>query len=277
METSGFFNAKLVNGKYDKEYFAEDFASYFANFVTDGVFGGSSDQVQVLALTSPSMNISVNSGRAFIKGYWYKNVGPVEFPIDIADGVLDRIDVIVLRLNFTDGEIKAAVKKGTPSSSPSAPTLQRDEDFWELKLAEIRINHGITKITQSEILDTRLNKEVCGIVSQFLDELDPTTFFLQIEAKAKELEQAIKDIVAGTDSMLKTEYDTNRNGVVDNSEQVGGFSASQLMKVTGGNFTGEAKAFETATSVRALKNNECRSGSTSGALQMVSYYIDVVD
>lgn len=52
---------------------------------------------------------------------------------------------------------------------------------------------------------------------------------------------------------------------------------SNAMPKSGGTFTGEVKAFETATAERALKNNECRSGSTSGPVEQVAYYIDVVD
>ena len=38
-------------------------------------------------------------------------------PIDVADGVLKRIDRVVVRLDTTDREIRVEVKKGTFASS----------------------------------------------------------------------------------------------------------------------------------------------------------------
>ncbi len=38
MERSSFFNAELVDEKYDRTYNAEDFARYFASFIGSGIF-----------------------------------------------------------------------------------------------------------------------------------------------------------------------------------------------------------------------------------------------
>ena len=38
MEKYGFFNAvATADGKYDRSYLAEDFANYFASFITNGI------------------------------------------------------------------------------------------------------------------------------------------------------------------------------------------------------------------------------------------------
>lgn len=111
----------------------------------------------------------------------------------------------------------------------------------------------------------------------------------------KETDRAINEKVVqiGAGDMAKSVYDTDNSGIVDDSEKLGGqmpeyygtaaavtaaqAKADAAMPKSGGAFTGEVKAFETATAERALKNNECRSGSTSGPVEQVAYYIDVVD
>ena len=45
-EQSGFFNAHLIDGEYDRVYLAEHFAKYFASFIGNGIFGGKSNELQ---------------------------------------------------------------------------------------------------------------------------------------------------------------------------------------------------------------------------------------
>ena len=57
------------------------------------------------------MTISIDIGKAYINGYYYENTTKLVKTIDVADGVLNRIDLVVLRLDFTNREIKTYVKK----------------------------------------------------------------------------------------------------------------------------------------------------------------------
>ena len=187
-EKSGFFDSHYVNGNYDRVYLAENFANYFASFIGNGVFGGKSSELMVQQKTSASMSVRVLTGQGWINGYWYENTDELSLAIDIADGVLNRIDLIVLRFDSTERAIRLAVKKGTPASSPSAPVLERSADKYELKLAEVYVKAGATSITQANITDTRLNKAVCGYVMGLIDQIDTTEFGAQINAFIREFE-----------------------------------------------------------------------------------------
>lgn len=181
-EQSGFFDAHLVNGVYDRVYLADNFAKYFASFIGNGIFGGKSNELMVQQKATASMSVRVLSGQGWINGYWYENTNEVSLTIDNADGVLNRIDLIVLRWDNSERVIRLAVKKGTPASVPFAPTLQRSADYYELKLAEITVNAGATKITQANILDTRLDTDVCGLVHAVVDQLDSSELGIQLDA-----------------------------------------------------------------------------------------------
>lgn len=179
-EQSGFFDAHLVDGEYDRVYLAEHFAKYFASFIGNGIFGGKSNELMVREKETPSMGIRVLSGQAWIDGYWYENDDEHPLTIDIADGVLHRIDSIVVRWNHSERIIRLAVKKGVAATTPIAPIVQRDDDYYELKLADIYIKAGTTKITQSSITDKRLNSNECGLVIGVVQQIDTEEFGAQL-------------------------------------------------------------------------------------------------
>lgn len=178
----GFFNAQLVGeDEYDRVYLAEQFAAYFASFVGNGVFGKSMQKLEVLAPSTSSMSVKVLSGEAWINGWWYRNTEEHELPLDIADGILNRIDLVVLRWSNQERDMYLTTVKGTPSASPAVPSIRRDADFYDLELAQISVNAGAIGITQSDITDMRLNNNVCGFVTGLIDQVDTTDLFNQFQ------------------------------------------------------------------------------------------------
>ncbi|APU60726.1 hypothetical protein [Clostridium botulinum] len=182
MEKSSFFNAVIdQNGTPDRAYLAEDFAKYFSTFIGNGVFPNPANQLQVVAVDN-NMQIRIKAGLAWINGYFYENTDDYILKLDPADGVLNRIDRIALRLDFLERRIKAIVKKGQYASSPVAPVLQRDADAYEIAIADVYVRAGVIAILQSNITDTRLNSNVCGIVHGTISQVDTTEIFRQYQA-----------------------------------------------------------------------------------------------
>lgn len=182
MERCGFFDANLVGEEYDRVYLASSFAAYFSSFIGNGVFAEKSDKLQVVSMAVPSMQISVLPGQGFINGYWYENTDVLNLPIDIADGVLNRIDSVVLRFGSAERTMWLAIKKGTPAITPVSPPITRNADYYELQLATINIAASSINITQAKITDTRMDADVCGWVTGVVDQIDTTTLFAQFEA-----------------------------------------------------------------------------------------------
>lgn len=166
-----------VNG--DRKYTDQDFRNYFAMLVTNGVFPVGT-QLQVLANTG--VEIRLTEGAAWINGAGYEVYGGGQaLTVPVADGILDRIDRVVVRSDRTARRIYATVLEGEPSSEPVAPELIRDADLYDLSLATIHVAAGATEITQADITDTRLDPEVCGIVSSLITP-DTTGWFEQFQA-----------------------------------------------------------------------------------------------
>lgn len=247
MEVCGFFDAELMGEEYDRVYLANQFAAYFASFIGNGVFGGRSDELQVLAASTPAMQIVVKSGEGWINGYWYQNTDDYIMPIESADGTLSRIDSVVLRWGSSERNMWVAIKKGTPAISPVAPEVERDADYYELKLAEVKISAGAYNIQQVDITDTRMLSDVCGFVVGVVKQFDTTTFGNQLQTFINDyIKKADVDYVkyleylANKESDSDTEYDNyvaylNRNKEKADADYTEYFASIDNLKIAANN------------------------------------------
>ena len=163
METSRFFNAqKLANGTFDRVYSAENFAEYFASFIGNGVFRGKGNELQVVV--GGNFWVSIKSGQGYINGYWYQNDADASFNVGIGNQYLPRIDAVVLRLDLTARAVKLAYKQGVESSSPVPPTMERNQNVWELCLATVNVSVSGSSISALSITDTRSDTGLCGFI-----------------------------------------------------------------------------------------------------------------
>lgn len=187
--TSGFFDAvDQGGGDYDRVYSAATFAHYFSLLVQNGVFPDPSTGMQVKASTNPDMHVSVQPGSGWVNGYYItvEANAPEQLTVPTANPSLSRIDSVIMGLNYVDREIQLYIKSGAVSASPSAVSLQRDNDLYELELAQITVSAGMASITQANITDMRSNTNRCGIVKGMIDQIDTTDLFAQYDTAFQE-------------------------------------------------------------------------------------------
>ena len=79
-----------------------------------------------MAQSNPSMSIQGLRCQGWINGYWYENTDSMSLSVEVADGVLNRIDSIVLQLGFSERDMKLKIKKGILATNPVAPALVRN-------------------------------------------------------------------------------------------------------------------------------------------------------
>lgn len=172
MEKFSFFND--VND--DRVYYAEDWARHLKKYFTNGIFN---NELNVLA--NNDMTITIKEGDANIEGYRYTNTGDLVKTIEMADGTLNRIDNVVLRLDLTNRLISAQIIKGTFADKPVAPELVRTSTIYDLRIAKISIPAGTTTITQDLITDTRFITSDCGNVISTVQTPDTENLFIQMQ------------------------------------------------------------------------------------------------
>ena len=170
-----FFDSTLDDVR---EYTAEEFSEYFRMVLTNGVYNGGTN-LQVAA-GGGNMTVDIKDGYAMINGYLYKVAGGVTLTLANADVTYNRIDRIVLRWDIREESrfIKAMVIKGVASKSPVAPALTRNNEIYELSLAQVLVKAGTNFIAGSDVTDERLNTSVCGIFNSRI-QADTTEIFSQ--------------------------------------------------------------------------------------------------
>lgn len=178
---SMFFDAVESGGVYDREYSAGDFSRYLEQIVGNGVFPTPSTQLQVVA-TNNGFNIVVKAGQGWVDGHKMILTADYLLTVDAADALLTRIDRVVLYCDYTEREMGLAVKKGTPSATPTPPDLTRNASRFELSLANITITKQLATITNAEIYDTRADSEVCGWVAGLIQQIDTSSLYQQWES-----------------------------------------------------------------------------------------------
>lgn len=127
------------------------------------------------------MQVTVKAGKAWINGYFYNNTSDLSLTLATADGVLNRIDRIVVQWDLTNRIISVKAKSSSYSVFPTAPAVERDADIYELAIADVYVSAGATTITQSNITDRRYNTELCGIVVGVVEQIDPSAITAQFD------------------------------------------------------------------------------------------------
>lgn len=176
--------------EYDRASNSNEFADLLKGFFRDGVFSG--DALQVLA--GSGLTATVGTGGVMVQGRVKHLTTAQTVEFETASS-LPRLDRVVVRRDLSNNvrDLVIDVLKGTPATTPAAPTLTRNETVWEICLATVRITANATSVQQSNITDTRLDSSLCGIVAAVLNDFDTDTFYAQVQAdldKFKNEEQA---------------------------------------------------------------------------------------
>ena len=160
-EKSSFFDS--VNA--DRVYYAADWALHMAQYFTNGIFNNG-----LSVVSNNDMSVTVNIGDANISGYRYKNDSQKVINVANADGILNRIDNVVIRLDIPNRQITTEIITGTFAEEAVAPALVRGTSIYDLR------------ITQDLITDCRFNSNDCGNVICAVQSPDFTNILNQYEA-----------------------------------------------------------------------------------------------
>ena len=156
------FPLKSINGS--NSYSNDDFRQYFANFIRTGIIPNiplpGATGFQVLQTETPSMNVIVGGGVAWIAGGQIMNTSPKTFQIPAPLTNQSRKDSIVIQWNNSANDGKILYKEN------STQVIQTN-DVYELQICTILIPANAASISQAQITDTRADPTVCGYATLF--------------------------------------------------------------------------------------------------------------
>ena len=135
------------------------------------------------------------------------NEGDVLLTFADADGVYPRWDVIALVYDKNANTAGLEVRTGLAAETPALPALRRNDDYDEIFLYRVTRPVGATKITADNVVDLRLDGAVCGLMRDTIDAIDTKVMQAAFEAFLTQIETELKQLHAGTATMLRTVYD----------------------------------------------------------------------
>lgn len=158
------------------------------------------------------------------------NEGDVLLTFADADGVYPRWDVIALVYDKNANTAGLEVRTGLAAETPALPALRRNDDYDEIFLYRVTRPVGATKITADNVVDLRLDGAVCGLMRDTIDAIDTSVMQAAFEAFLTQIETELKQLHAGTATMLRTVYDPQGKNT-DIFAYTDGKSAAILKKV----------------------------------------------
>lgn len=180
---------------------------------TSGVFGAENNLAT--SVVSDSMSIEISDGVGWLANangdgivFWndseQSSGSKLMLTHDVADGVLDRIDRIVVTWETTNyvSLPTISVLKGVASSNPVPPALTNNNIQRQISLARVNIPAGTVSLSPSMVTDERLDSSVCGLVTENIS-IDTSTMQNQFEALLKAIQNELQDLEAGTGVELK--------------------------------------------------------------------------
>ena len=135
------------------------------------------------------------------------NEGDVLLTFADADGVYQRWDVIALVYDKNANTAGLEVRTGLAAETPALPALRRNDDYDEIFLYRVTRPVGATKITADNVVDLRLDGAVCGLMRDTIDAIDTSVMQAAFEAFLNQIETELKQLHAGTATMLRATYD----------------------------------------------------------------------
>ena len=180
---------------------------------TSGVFGAENNLAT--SAVPDSMSVEISDGVGWLANangdgivFWndseQSSGSKLMLTHDVADGVLDRIDRIVVTWETTNYVALPTISilKGIASSTPVPPTLTNSTTQRQISIARVNIPAGTISVSASMITDERLDHDVCGIVTETI-KVDTSTMQSQFESLLKAIQNELMDLEAGTGVELK--------------------------------------------------------------------------
>lgn len=155
MLSSGFYNSKGGDRKYD----AEQFGAMFNGLITDGVFAHYKDALKVTA-GSGNRELVVKPGRAWFNGTWTE-VDDDGHSIYLMSSAVETTYFVYLAVNKLDRRNTVAWYSNIANNDP-------EKGLYFYLLAQVTVPGGATKISESMITDTR-GSDLCPYVTGIME------------------------------------------------------------------------------------------------------------
>lgn len=151
----------------DRVYTSDAWAQVVAALMGTGVVKGFGNALNVHESSPAAMSVRVNTGVAFLLGYFFETYTSQEtLTIAAADPTNPRIDRVIIRRSLANREATLVVLTGTPGAVPVAPALTTNTSgTYEVTLARVAVAAGATSIVDANITDERTYCQAYDVIA----------------------------------------------------------------------------------------------------------------
>lgn len=225
------------------DYDARDAAGYNATRAS-GVYSAEED----FAVTpAGGVKVTVSAGQGWVRPARFEGYSIImreaeTLTLALADGQRPRIDRIVLRFDAAAHKSSLLVVQGTPDTQPTAPAISRTATVYDLCLADVTRPAGSTAITAGNITDTRLDENLCGVMSDGVTRIPTDQLLKAAQTRINALEEKA----------------TNSANAAAKSQSAAASSASAAK-------ASESNAASSASAAKASETNAAASAEAAAA------------
>lgn len=211
--SSGFFNS--VN--HDRLYDADQMSSIFDGIIEDGVYESIGEAFMVKPYAGGNDTVIVGTGRAWFDHTWTLNDAQFSITLDPPNTLLGRIDTIAIDVDHRDSVRANSIIciKGTPSDSPIAPSLVKEELHKQYPIADIKIEAGVSGVIIASKITYRVGTDDCPLVTGPLEAMNISNYFQQMESEFDIWHSGVKNEWTTWYDGVKDVFDDLTEGKID--------------------------------------------------------------
>lgn len=209
------------------DYTAEAIGA-FAGTRTRGVFSAE----DCFKVTATGGNIlKMSGGLAWLKYEKYWGIAVLEkeerqWSVEVGSGVLSRYIAIVLQFDKTANKASAELRYGEYADHPQKPMPRRDAYYDEIVVATVLQRAGTVEITSADVTDERQNETMCGLMRDAVTGIPTEELYAQASDFMQRLQSELQEVRDKSGLMTKSEYASNRPGIVKDADSVRVFTAT---------------------------------------------------
>lgn len=185
-------------GEENSQYNASQFGGAFKALLGDGVCKGYGQEFAVLSTVS--RNVTLETGFALVGGAYIQNDEEMTLTIAVPDNKYDRYDAIILRADKAKKTVEPLVITGRASVFPREYVPVRDDTIYEIVLCHIFIPLGSTQVLEEHIIDTRPNKDICGIIESFSTVANEVTYIYNFLTSG--IDERVQDLIDKSNDII---------------------------------------------------------------------------
>jgi hypothetical protein len=124
----------------------------------------------------------------------------------------------VLRFDASANKSSLVVKSGVPASVPTAPTVSKELELYELGLYLVSVPAGSTSVVDSDISNVMLDETYCGIMRDSVTGIPTAQLQAQAEALINDIRAELGEVVSATSEIINDGGNAEINVEIQNAE-----------------------------------------------------------